>query len=135
MYGKAALNLGLTKDDSKSAVQRNRAAFLAEVGAKCKSNSGSSLWPLVMLRQIHSDIIRFVEPPVESQLVGDGLVTNTPGLLLAIQTADCLPIILVDSEQPCRGRISRRVAGHDQADRGKGSGRDAAQVRQPGTRS
>ncbi|MFZ0290245.1 MAG: peptidoglycan editing factor PgeF [Candidatus Sulfotelmatobacter sp.] len=98
VYGKAALNLGLTKDDSKSAVQRNRAAFLAELGAKCKSNSGSSLWPLVTLRQIHSDIIRFVEPPVESQLVGDGLVTNTPGLLLAIRTADCLPIILVDSQ-------------------------------------
>jgi YfiH family protein len=29
-------------------------------------------------------------------LAGDGLITNTPGILLAVLTADCLPVILVD---------------------------------------
>jgi len=89
-YGGNALNLGFTPDDSKPAVERNRAAFSRELIA------GSDLWPLVTLRQVHSDTILFVEAPSKSQLVADGLITSAPGLLLAIQTADCLPIILVD---------------------------------------
>jgi purine-nucleoside/S-methyl-5'-thioadenosine phosphorylase / adenosine deaminase len=100
-YGKAALNLGFTKGDSNAAVQRNRAVFLTELGAT--GDRKSKLWPLVTLRQIHSDIIRVVDSPAESLLVGDGLITNTPGLLLAIQTADCLPIILVDPKQRAVG--------------------------------
>jgi YfiH family protein len=36
-------------------------------------------------------------------LVGDGLVTDAPGILLAVQTADCLPVILVDKKQRAVG--------------------------------
>jgi len=36
-------------------------------------------------------------------LAGDGLVTNTPGLLLAVLTADCLPVILVDTKRRAVG--------------------------------
>lgn len=103
VYGKGALNLGFTKNDSKAAVERNRATFLRELGADHGRGKALSLWPLVTLRQIHSDIIRFVDSPVESQLVGDGLITATPGLLLAIQTADCLPILLVDPKRRAVG--------------------------------
>ena len=69
-YGKADLNLGFTKDDSRAAVERNRAAFLRELGAvtqkRRSSKAGSrtataSLWPLITLRQIHSDIIHCVD--------------------------------------------------------------------------
>jgi polyphenol oxidase len=115
-YGDAALNLGFTKDDSKAAVERNRAAFLRELGAdskwrssprsgrrKASRKAGSKLRPLVTLRQVHSDVIRFVDSPANSQLVGDGLITSTPGLLLGIQTADCLPIILVDPKRRAVG--------------------------------
>jgi polyphenol oxidase len=94
-YGGHALNLGFTPDDAKAAVERNRAAFSRELTA--------ASWPLVAPRQVHSETIQFVEAPPKSQLVGDGLITSTPGLLLAIQTADCLPIILVDPK--------RRVVG------------------------
>jgi hypothetical protein len=96
-YGGDALNLGFTKDDSKAAVERNRAAFLRELGL------GKKPWPLITLRQVHSDIIRFVDSPAEAQLAGDGLITATPGLLLGIQTADCLPIILVDPKHSAVG--------------------------------
>jgi YfiH family protein len=96
-YGGKALNLGFTQDDSKATVERNRAAFLRELG------SGGELPELVTLRQVHSTIIRFVDEPSETQLAGDGLVTSTPGLLLGIQTADCLPIILVDSKRRAAG--------------------------------
>ena len=89
--------MGFTKDDSRAAVERNRAAFLRELGL------GKKPWPLVTLRQIHSDIIRFVDSPLESSLAGDGLITATPGLLLGIQTADCLPVILVDPKHRAIG--------------------------------
>ena len=102
VYGKDSLNLGFTKDDSKAAVERNRETFLAALGAKGPDKE-SSFWPLVTLRQVHSDIIRFVESPTKSQLVGDGLITDTPGLLLGIQTADCLPIVLVDPKRRAVG--------------------------------
>lgn len=99
VYGGNALNLGFTPQDSRAAVERNRAAFQRSVGAV----SGRKLWPLVSLRQIHSDIIHCIsEPPLEP-LAGDGLMTRTPEILLGIQTADCLPVVLVDSRQPAVG--------------------------------
>jgi len=58
---------------------------------------------MVTLRQIHSDVIHLVESVPTSPLVGDGLITSTPGLLLSIQTADCLPVILVDSKRHAVG--------------------------------
>ncbi len=107
-YGGDALNLGFTQEDSKAAVERNRAAFLRQLGAGGERGSGprnarSHLWPLVTLRQVHSDIIHFVDSRDESQLVGDGLISEIPALLLGIQTADCLPIILVDPKRRAVG--------------------------------
>jgi YfiH family protein len=98
-YGGNVLNLGFTKEDSRAAVERNRAEFLRQLGARSTRSSGagnSDCWPLVTLRQVHSDVIHFVEAPPASQLSGDGLITATPGLLFGIQAADCLPILLVD---------------------------------------
>jgi len=99
VYGEGSLNLAFNKHDSKSAVERNRAAFLKELGA----NNKGRLWPLVTLRQVHSDLIHLVVSPPTTTLVGDGLITATPNLLLAIQTADCLPIILVDPKRRAVG--------------------------------
>jgi polyphenol oxidase len=108
VYGSGTLNLGFTKDDSKAAVERNRTAFLLELGAVNKGRKSlrrfaSKPWPLVTLRQVHSDVIHFVDSPAKTQLARDGLITNTPGLLLGIQTADCLPIILVDPKHRAVG--------------------------------
>ena len=107
-YGKGDLNLGFTKDDSRAAVERNRAAFLTQLGALSKQRSAArkssaKFWPLITLRQIHSDIIHCVDQVPAEQLAGDGLITATPGLLLAIQTADCLPVILVDTKRHAVG--------------------------------
>jgi polyphenol oxidase len=107
IYGKGDLNLGFTKEDSRAVVERNRAAFLKEARAVTRARRGSrsvtSLWPMVTLRQIHSDIIHCIDSIPREQLVGDGLITNTPGLLLAIQTADCLPVFLVDTKNRALG--------------------------------
>jgi YfiH family protein len=98
-YGGNSLNLGFTKQDSGGAVQGNRAAFLQQLSAR----SGKKEWPLVTLRQIHSDLIHCVSDLPKEPLVGDGLITRVPGILIGIQTADCLPIVLVDTKQRAVG--------------------------------
>jgi YfiH family protein len=98
-YRKGDLNLGFTKDDARAAVERNRAAFLSQLGATSPRASRARkqpFWPIVTLRQIHSDLIHCIHALPQEPFIGDGLITRTPGLLIAIQTADCLPIIVVD---------------------------------------
>jgi polyphenol oxidase len=95
VYGGNALNLGFTQHDSRAAVERNRELFLHELGVA----NGRKSWPLVSLRQIHSDLIFQVDRMQKSSLAGDGIVTDTPGLLVAVQTADCLPVILADRKR------------------------------------
>lgn len=99
VYGGSALNLGFTKQDSRADVEHNRQLFLKALGV---ANGGKS-WPLLTLRQIHSDLIYRVDRMPELPLAGDGLVTDTPGLLLAVQAADCLPVILVDRKRKAVG--------------------------------
>jgi polyphenol oxidase len=99
VYGGNALNLGFTKHDSRAAVERNRKLFLKELGVA----NGRKGWPLVSLRQIHSDLIFRIDALPRQPLAGDGLVTDTPGLILAVQAADCLPIILVDRKRRAVG--------------------------------
>jgi YfiH family protein len=50
----------------------------------------------VVMRQLHSDIVRRVDAAPAGKLEGDALMTNVPGLLLVVRTADCLPVFLVD---------------------------------------
>jgi len=50
----------------------------------------------VIMRQLHSDIIHRLDEAPSEKLEGDALMTNVPGLLPVIRTADCLPVLLVD---------------------------------------
>lgn len=99
VYGGNALNLGFTKHDTRLAVERNRELFLRKLGL----GNGHQGWPLITLRQIHSDLIHHADGVSEQPPVGDGLITDVPGLLLAIQTADCLPVIVVDRKRRAVG--------------------------------
>ena len=50
------------------------------------------------LKQIHSTLtVTASTPGVLGQ--GDALATNQPGLFVAIKTADCIPVLLVDPER------------------------------------
>lgn len=55
---------------------------------------------LVTPHQTHSAIAIVADEPWldDSRPVGDALVTDKPGLLLGIVTADCAPVLLADSE-------------------------------------
>jgi YfiH family protein len=103
VYGGDALNLGFTKHDSRAAVERNRELFFEKLGLSPSGRKCQPRWPLVTLRQIHSDLIHSVNRVPDHILAGDGLVTDTPGLLLAVQTADCLPVIVVDKKRRAIG--------------------------------
>lgn len=98
-YGRDALNLGFTAHDSRAAVERNRALFLRKLGVA----NGRQSWPLITLRQIHSDLIHRVDQMPEHLLTGDGLLTDKPGLLVSVQAADCLPVIVVDRKRRAVG--------------------------------
>jgi hypothetical protein len=105
VYGGKALNLGFTAHDTKAAVERNRRKLISALTSPAERKSRPSAdfrQPLIVLRQIHSDLIhRITEIPENNiPLAGDGMVTNLPGMMLGILTADCLPLILVDSK--CR---------------------------------
>ncbi|HEY0758962.1 MAG TPA: peptidoglycan editing factor PgeF [Acidisarcina sp.] len=108
------LNLGFTASDHKQTVLRNRAEFLAALLAPATTERPSAAGEatpapathppaappaLVTLRQIHSSLIRRVGAsdagPV-AKWKGDGLMTNEPGVILAIQTADCIPVLIAD---------------------------------------
>jgi hypothetical protein len=98
-YGGKSLNLGFTKDDSRANVEKNRQRILMALGATVAGRP----WPLVSLRQIHSDNIHIVTSPVAEPLTGDGLITDRPGIALAVMAADCLPVMLADKKNRAAG--------------------------------
>jgi YfiH family protein len=88
-----ALNLGLTDGDSRPVVLENRAKFYRALGAEAMSP--------ITLRQIHSDLVYRLEdsPPADREAPqADALITQQCGLLLLVQTADCVPILLADTK-------------------------------------
>ena len=89
--GQKVLNLGFTEWDTKENVLENRRHFQSALGA--------SNLQLIFLKQIHSDVIHLFDTAPAKPCQGDASVTNRPGLLLGIQTADCVPILLVDPKK------------------------------------
>lgn len=94
------LNLGFTESDTAENVQRNRELLVSAIGAE--KEKGSVPGSLLTLKQIHSSLIRrvgradAVAHEREVTLKGDGLMTDDPGVLLGIQTADCVPVLVAD---------------------------------------
>src|SRR5271170_1044618 len=96
------LNLGFTASDDRARVIANRERFLAAI-------TGNPHFPMVTLRQIHSSLLSRVtagDAALDACAKADGMMTAEPGILLAIQTADCIPVLLAD-------RKRRAVAGFD----------------------
>jgi YfiH family protein len=96
------LNLGFTAADPAEDVHENRLRFIAAV-------TGSRSTPLVAVRQVHSDRSVVLRAPwvgftADTIPEVDGIITDQPGLLLGIQTADCIPVLVAD-------RARRAVAG------------------------
>lgn len=89
------LNLGFTAADDREAVSRNRRLLVEAI-------AGSSEAALVTLRQVHSDhviLFKASDAAASEPREGDGLITDEPGLLLGVQTADCIPVLVADSKR------------------------------------
>ena len=127
-YGGHSLNLGFTKDDQRERVESNRATMLLAVGAATRNKASiNKPWPLVTLRQIHSDLVHVVRSrktlsvkPIK--FVGDGLVTDLSGIALGILTADCFPVLLVDAKNKAVGAFHAGWRGTVQRIVEKGAG-------------
>ena len=85
----AGLNVGTGSKDDPDAIAENRRRAIDAVlpGAE-----------LATVYQVHSNEARYVaEPwPHEERPKADAMVTDRPGLLLGILTADCAPVLLAD---------------------------------------
>jgi YfiH family protein len=52
---------------------------------------------LISLKQIHSDISAYADGSLAGRIgEGDALLTDVPGAVVGVRTADCVPILLVD---------------------------------------
>ncbi|MBT9330080.1 peptidoglycan editing factor PgeF [Paracidobacterium acidisoli] len=98
------LNLGYTASDPPENVRENRRCFVEAVtgGPALSSSAASPVSSMVTLRQIHSRLVRVVgreDCAGTARWKADGIMTNQPGVLLAIQTADCIPVLVADIKQ------------------------------------
>ncbi|ATP17845.1 peptidoglycan editing factor PgeF [Sphingobium yanoikuyae] len=87
----AGLNVGLGSEDDRLAILRNRDL------ARDALLPGATL---VTVRQVHSpDVVTVTAPIAEDERPeADAMVTRTPGLILGILTADCVPVLFADRE-------------------------------------
>jgi hypothetical protein len=89
------LNLGFTAADERAIVLANR-RLLAE------AVTSSAATPILALKQIHSNLVLQTTPSDAARPTprrADGHITAQPGLLLAVQTADCIPVLVADRRQ------------------------------------
>ncbi len=82
------LNCGPGSSDLAEAVAINRARVAEALGA--------APGDLITVHQVHSDRAVALSAPPADCPQADALVTATPGLVLAVLTADCAPVLLAD---------------------------------------
>jgi len=100
------LNLGRHVGDDTHCVEENRRRF-------CAALDTDPAW-LATAGQVHGSTVRIIDAPRHEPSC-DGLVTTTPGLLLAIAVADCAAVLLAD---PVHGVAGACHAGWRGAVRG-----------------
>ena len=97
-----SLNVGINRGDDNNLVLKNR--------AKIAESFGVDLSAMVILNQTHSGIVHIIDESninkykyksVEQALKneGDAIITKLPNLLIGVNTADCAPILLCDTEK------------------------------------
>jgi polyphenol oxidase len=95
----ASLNLGLNTEDNPDAVAENLRRFCGAAGILRER--------IAFTKQVHGDNVQAVRNPgVYGET--DALVTDVPGIILAVQVADCVPVFLHD---PVRRAVGIAHAG------------------------
>jgi len=89
-----SLNLGLHVGDDPEVVARNRALVDEMYG------------PVAYMNQSHSDLV--VEVDHATVVDADALITRTPVVVLAVQVADCIPLLLEGENSVAAVHVGRR---------------------------
>jgi YfiH family protein len=92
----ASLNLGLHVDDNSDDVLKNRKQLAQEFGA------------VAFMSQVHGDRVVVVEAVSDIDPVADALVTGIPGITLAVQVADCIPLLLQSAHAVAAVHVGRK---------------------------
>ena len=95
-----ALSLAYFKGDERNNVDENRRRFLTAIGAEQTR--------IVTARQTHSTERITIESTDQAggpQPNCDALITRLPGVLLGVQTADCLPVLIGDPKSGAMAAI------------------------------
>ncbi len=85
-----SLNCGIGSHDNKKNVIKNLKIVSNKIGSKKK---------IILLHQLHSNKIYFVNKIPKKKLFGDGLITNAARLTIGILTADCAPILFFEPKK------------------------------------
>lgn len=86
----AGLNCGTGSSDQAEIVAINRARVADAMGLGVDA--------LVSVHQVHSPDVVTVTAPFADRPRADAMVTATPGLALAVLTADCQPVLFADAK-------------------------------------
>ncbi len=85
------LNTGVGSNDDPVAVAENRRRIAEHLGGRADD--------IAACYQIHSTVARVAEAGWKGERPeGDASVTAAPGVICAVLTADCAPVLLVDAE-------------------------------------
>ncbi len=87
-----SLNLGHAKGEVPENVAENRRRFFEAAGFPAGR--------LVEVKQVHGCAVVVAERvSPDRRVCGDALITNAKGLGVAVQTADCLPVLIADARK------------------------------------
>ena len=92
----ASLNLGTHVNDDLETVLANRALLAKELG------------PIQYMSQVHGNRVVIVEEVTDEDPTADALVTGIPGISLAVQVADCIPLLLHSDQSVAAVHVGRK---------------------------
>ena len=92
----ASLNLGTHVGDDLGVVQSNRDLLAQKFG------------PVQYMSQVHGNRVAVIEEVTDEDPTADALVTGIPGVSLAVQVADCIPLLLHSPQSIAAVHVGRK---------------------------
>ena len=90
-------NLATHVGDDQATVLSNRAELETLLGV-----------PIQFMNQVHGDAVARVGVEIIAEPTADALVTQSPGIGLAVMVADCIPLLLASSESVAAVHVGRK---------------------------
>lgn len=92
----ASLNLGTHVSDDLQTVLANRELLASDIG------------PIQYMSQVHGNRVAIIEEVTDVDPICDALVTGISGISLAVQVADCIPLLLHSPESVAAVHVGRK---------------------------